>query len=286
MRRTVAIVLTIVGVAAFTYVQYTKRPAPGVPRTPDGKVDMAAAAPRTADGKPDLSGIWTTDGTGPEEMERLFPGLADLAVPGDDPRDFSKYFLNVFADVQQQDVPMRPDAVPILMARLKDGFATHVPTSKCQPAGIPMGDLLPSPRRFVQTPDLLVIVSEGINPPRLIHLDGRPLPTDPNPQWLGHSTGTWDADTLVVDTVGFTDLSWIDGMGHPRSEAMRITERLRRRDFGHVEVQVTFDDPKMYTKPFSIAYTQTLLPDAELLEYVCTENEKPAIRTASRQATP
>jgi len=274
MLRTVVVVLLGAALAIFTYVQYTSGQAPGVPRTPDGKVDLAAAAPRTADGKPDLSGIWTTDGTGPAEMERLFPGIGDLSVPGDDARYFSKYFLNVFADFTQPDVPMRPEAVPILMARLKDGFATHVPTSKCQPAGIPMGDLLPSPRRFVQTPDLLVIVTEGINPTRTIHTDGRALPTDPNPQWVGHSTGKWDGDTLVVDTVGFTDRSWIDGMGHPRSEAMHITERLRRRDFGHVEVQVTFDDPTLYTKPFSIAYTQTLTPDTELTEYVCTENEK------------
>ena len=138
-----------------------------------------------------------------------------------------------------------------------------------------MGDLLALPRRFIHVPGLMVILS-GANPPRLIYLDGRKHPVDPQPAWLGYSVGAWEGDTLVVETRGFTDKSWLDAFGHPRSESMRITERIRRRDFGHLDVQVTLDDPKVYTKPFSIRYSVTLTPDTDILETVCAENERDA----------
>jgi hypothetical protein len=136
-----------------------------------------------------------------------------------------------------------------------------------------MGDLLVLPRRFIHVPGLMVILSEA-NPPRLIYLDGRKHPVDPQPAWQGYSVGAWEGDTLVVETRGFTDRSWLDAFGHPRSEAMRITERIRRRDFGHLDVQVTFDDPKLYSKQFSIRYSVTLTPDTDILETVCAENER------------
>jgi len=138
-----------------------------------------------------------------------------------------------------------------------------------------MGDLLALPRRFIHVPGLMVILSEA-NPPRLIYLDGRKHPVDPQPAWLGYSVGAWEGDTLVVETRGFTDKSWLDAFGHPRSEAMRITERIRRRDFGHLDVQVTLDDPKLYSKQFSIRYSVTLTPDTDILETVCVENERDA----------
>ena len=153
------------------------------------------------------------------------------------------------------------------------------------PAGIPMGDLLPLPRRVLHTPGLLAILYEGINPQRLIYTDGRKLPVDPQPAWMGYSVGRWDGDTLVVETNGFTDRSWLDGIGHPRSEATRITERIRRRDFGHMEIDVTIDDPRSYTKPFSIRYTQTLMPDTDILEYICTENKEIARISAANSRT-
>ena len=136
-----------------------------------------------------------------------------------------------------------------------------------------MGDLLSIPRQFVQTPGLLVILYEGINPQRLIHLDGRTHPVDPQPAWLGYSVGAWQGDMLVVETRGFNDRTWLDAFGHPRSEAMRLVERLRRRDYGHIDVETTIDDPRTYTKPFTIRYTQTLIPDSAFLETVC-ENER------------
>jgi hypothetical protein len=271
LRHTAIAVLYIV-IAVTADAQWLNHPAPGIPRTKDGKPDLSARTPRTSDGKPDLSGVWTTDGTPREENERLFPGLADLAVPGDDPTTFSKYFLNVFADVGNKDVPIKPEALQIFLERLKS-FGKDNPTSHCLPASIPMGDLLPLPRRFIQLPGLLVVLYEGVNPPRLIYMDGRKHVVE-QPAWMGYSVGRWQGDTLVVETRGFNDRSWLDAGGHPRTEAMSIVERFTRRDFGHIDVQLTFEDPGAYTKPFSIRFTQTLTPDTDVIEYVCAENER------------
>jgi len=267
-----------VGAAASVSAQWIHYPVPGIPRTRDGKPDLSAATPKGANGKPDLSGIWSTDPTPFAEMERLFPFFTPFAVPGDDPRMFTKYFMDVFADVRPEDVPMRPEAALLFKERMAAAdSAREAPTARCFPAGIPMGDLLPLPRRVIHTPGVLAVLYEGINPHRMIYLDGRSLPVDPQPAWMGYSVGKWDGDTMVVESSGFSDRSWLDGMGHPRSEATRITERLRRRDFGHMEVDVTIDDPKSYTKPFSLRYTQTLVPDTDILEYICTENEKDSV---------
>ncbi|HEY6616484.1 MAG TPA: hypothetical protein VIZ32_18260, partial [Vicinamibacterales bacterium] len=242
-----------------------------IPRTKDGKPNLTAPAPR-ANGKPDLSGVWTTNGSPPGEIEKLFPGIADLAVPGDDPRGFPKFFLNVFADYKNEDVPLKAEALQVFLARAKS-LGKDNPTSHCLPAGIPMGDLLPVPRRFIHLPNLLVILYEGVNPQRMIYLDGRTHVLE-QPAWLGYSVGKWEGDTLVVDTRGFNDRTWLDAFGHPRTEAMHIVERITRRDFGHIDVQMTFEDPGAYTKPFSITFTQTLTPDTDVIEGVCNENEK------------
>jgi hypothetical protein len=268
---TVIICLTLV---ISVEAQWVNHPSPGIPRTKDGKPNLAARTPTTADGKPDLTGIWTTDRTPLPELERLFPGLGDLAVPGDGPEVLHKYFMNVLADFKREDSPLRKEFVPILIQRGEDQ-GKDSPTAKCLPPGVPMGDLLALPRRFIHVPGLMVILSEA-NPPRLIYLDGRKHPVDPQPAWLGYSVGAWEGDTLVVETRGFTDKSWLDAFGHPRSEAMRITERIRRRDFGHLDVQVTLDDPKLYSKQFSIRYSVTLTPDTDILETVCVENERDA----------
>ena len=270
-RSSLAVVGAFLTLAISAQAQWINHPSAGVPRTKDGKPILTAPAPKTSDGKPDLSGIWTTDRTPRTELDRLFPGLGDLAVPGDSPDLFNKYFLNVLADFKPEESPLRKEFVPLLMRRAEDQ-GKDIPTARCLPAGIPMADLLALPRRLVHSPRLLVMLSEAL-PPRLIHLDGRKHPVDPNPSWLGYSVGTWEGDTLVVETRGFNDKAWMDGFGHPRSEAMRITERLRRRDFGHMDVQVTMEDATVYTKPFSIRYTVTLTPDTDLLESVC-ENER------------
>ena len=169
-------------------------------------------------------------------------------MPGDDPRMFTKYFLNIFADFKPEDTPFRPEAAQAFGRHMQTTTADQAPTARCFPAGIPMGDLLPLPRRFIHTPGLLAILYEGINPQRMIYTDGRKLPVDPQPAWLGYSVGSWDGDVLVVESSGYSDRSWLDGIGHARSEATRITERIRRRDFGHLEVDVTIDDPRTYTQ--------------------------------------
>jgi hypothetical protein len=270
--RNAAIAILCTATAVTAHAQWLNHPAAGIPRTTDGKPNLSAPAPRTADGKPDLSGVWTTDGTGAAEIDRLFPGISDLAVPGDDPRSFPKYFLNVFADYRNEDVPIKREVMPIFLARAKS-LGKDNPTSHCLPAGIPMGDLLPAPRRFIQLPNLLVILYEGVNPQRMIYLDGRKHVIE-QPAWLGYSVGRWEGDTLVVDTRGFNDRTWLDAFGHPRTEAMHIVERFTRRDFGHIDVEMTFEDPGAYTKPFSIRFSQTLTPDTDVIEYVCAENEK------------
>jgi len=272
MRTAIVAVILCTGAVTSGHAQWLDHPTAGLPKQ-DGKPNLSAPAPRAADGKPDLSGVWTTDSTPPDEMTRLFPGLDALAVPGDDPRFLHKYFMNVFVDIKPEDTPLTPLGAKIFLPRAKT-MSSDVPTSHCLPAGIPMGDLLPAPRRFIQLPGLLVVLYDGINPQRMIYMDGRKHVSDPLPTWMGYSVGTWEGDTLVVDSRGFNDRTWLDAFGHPRTESMHIVERIRRRDFGHIEVQMTFDDPAAYTKPFSIRFTQTLRPNMDIIEGVCAENER------------
>jgi hypothetical protein len=222
--------------------QWLNYPAPGIPRTPDGKPNLAAPAPRTSDGKPDLSGVWTGPGAG-------------------------SYDRNIARDLKPSDI--QPWAEAIYQQRVRD-MGKDAPRANCLPdpfAYYHMVDVA----RIVQIPGVIVMLYQGTTNSvhRTIFTDGRPLPKDPNPTWMGYSVGHWDGDTLVVDTAGFNDRSWLDIEGHPHSEALRITERFRRRDFGHMDLEMTIDDPKTFTKPFSFRMDQTLTPDTDLLESVC-----------------
>lgn len=246
---------------------------PRIPRTKDGKPNLTAPAPRDAKGKPSLSGMWSTDATPRPEMERLFGFLGAFIVPGDDPLTFSKYMLNIMADFKPEDDPIRPEFAPILKQHGDERSAGDSPTVRCWPAGLPMAIGFPDPYKIVQTSGLTLIMIEG-EPTRQIFTDGRKHPADPDPSWYGYSVGKWEGDTFVVDTVGFNDRTWLDGFGHPHSEALHTVERYHRRDFGHMDLQVTLEDPKVYTRPVTVKYTQTLAPDTDLLDYVCTENEK------------
>ncbi len=254
--------------------QWMHSPTPGIPRTKSGRPNLSAPAPRAPNGKPDLSGLWQVEATPFAEMTRLFgEGLDSLSVPGDDLRTFSKYAISVLADFDPKEAPIRPEAARITQSR-GESLGKENPTTLCEFGGVPFGGLLPFPNKFVQAPGEIVILQEGDGGVRQVFTDGRRHTADPPPSWMGYSVGRWEGDSLVVDTNGFNDKAWIDGMGHPRSEAMRVEERYRRRDFGHMDVVVTFDDPKMYTKTFSIRYTLDLVPDSEVGEYVCAENEK------------
>jgi hypothetical protein len=252
--------------------QWMHSPTPGIPRTRDGKPNLLAAAPRL-NGKPDLSGLWQVEPTPFAEMSRLFGnGLDTFSVPGDDLHLFNKYTISVLADFKPDEAPLRPQAAEILKRRFAHPGTN--PTTHCQMAGLPFGGILPFANKFIQAPGVIVVMQEGDGAVRQIFTDGRKHTADPEPTWMGYSVGRWDGDSLVVDSRGFNDKAWLDGSGDPRSEAMHLQERYRRRDFGHMDVEVTFDDPQMYTRIFSIKYTLDLMPDSEIGEYICAENEK------------
>jgi hypothetical protein len=254
--------------------QWVNYPTPGLPRGKDGKVLLNAPAPRTREGRPDLSGVWHVEPTGLPEMKRIFGNDVDaLDVPGMEAHTISKYGISVLIDFKPEDSPLRKDvADTITRANRHETGIDNL--ARCLPGGIPLGTLLSEFTKIVQTPGLTLVMHELDNATRQIYTDGRPFPTDPSPSWLGYSTGRWERDTLVVETIGFNGKAPLDIIGNPRSEKMRITERYRRRDVGHLDVEITFDDPVVYTKPFTIKVTHLLQPDTDVLEYFCNENEK------------
>ncbi len=234
--------------SASVEAQWINHPTPGIPRTADGKPDLAAPVPRAADGKPDLSGVWNMNGLG--------------------------YSTNI------TNVEMLPWAQRIYQERLAT-YGHEDPASNCLPEGPRAGLAGLEPFRIVQTPHVSFFMYES-SPPRQIFADGRKLPDDPTPSWMGYSVARWEGDTFIVDTTGYNERTWLDFTGHPHSEALRMTERFRRTDFGHMQVSITFEDPKAYTKPWTIDVAVNLVPDTELLEYVCLENEKDRPRLVGR----
>ena len=237
------------------------------PRAADGRVDLAGPAPRTADGKPDLSGIWDK-------------GLLPSEVPG--PGPFSGIAPSLaFRDLKNAlgaEVPMLPWAVKLKTERHAADSKEH-PDAHCLPLHPIQLHLHPQPRKIIQTPTLMVFLYEANDGRREIHLDGRPLPTnDPQPFWYGYSTGRWEGDTLVVESNGFKDQSWIDEWGTPGSDRLKLTERIRRPTFGALQIQMTIEDAKTFTKPFSFTVEQRLMPDTDLIEFVCGENNLSAAR--------
>jgi hypothetical protein len=225
--------------------QWTSSKTPNAPRTKDGKVDLAAKAPRLPDGKPDLGGIW------------LVPGL--------------KYLINIAADLK--DVPFQPWAAAEYKQRMET-MGKDDPNNLCLPSGIPEKDAVTSPWKIVQTPGLIIILYESRTIFRQIFMDGRPLPKDPNPTWQGYSVGHWDGDTLVVETTGSNGKAWLDTNGHPVTDALHVIEKFHRKDYGHMDLEITIDDPKAYTKPWTVTENPTLQPDDELIEYICEENNR------------
>jgi hypothetical protein len=206
-------------------------------------------------------------------MKRLFgDGVDTIEVPGMEIDTISKYAVNIFQDFKPSDAPVRPEVGEVLKRR-GDGGSEVLPPTHCLPAGVPLSSLLSEVTKIVQTPGLTLIMLE-LGGTRQIYTDGRKHVADPSPSWLGYSVATWEGDTLVVDTVGFNGKSWLDVIGHPQSEAAHLVERYRRRDFGHMDVEITIDDSTWYTKPFTINVTHLLQPDTDILEYFCNENEQ------------
>ena len=226
--------------------QWLNYPTAGIPRTPDGKPDLSAPAPKTTNGKPDLSGLW---------------------------RPVGGYVANIAKDLKADEVPFQPWAEALFKQR-QENHSKDDPTGWCVPGGVPRSDLVGYPFKILQSPELVVILYEAVHSFRQIFMDGRQLPKDPNPAWMGYSIAKWEDDTLVVETMGFNDHGWLDNGGRPSTDALRVTERIRRRDFGNAEIRITIDDPKAYMKPWTVTLPLALEADTELLEYVCGENNK------------
>jgi hypothetical protein len=255
----VAIMLAIGSVPLVA--QWLRYPTAGVPRTQDGKPNLAAPAPRLPDGKPDFSGVWENEGFDPTRAEGL-----DAAGPPRTP------FFDL-AHGLAGGVPYLPRAAELRRAR-KAEFSKDNPDARCLPIGPLQMMAHPLPKKIVHVPGLLVILHERNMEYRQIFTDGRALPDDPQPSWNGYSAGTWEGDTLVVRTMGFRDGLWADFNGSPLTERARMTERVRRPAYGRLEVAVTIDDPGAYTRPWTVDLNQRIALDTDLLEYVCLENEK------------
>lgn len=248
--------------------QWLNHRDPKIPRTADGKPHLSAPAPRI-DGRPDLSGVWQAERTPVDEFVKVLgPMFPQLQI---DYTDVTKHFVNVFWGLKPEDEPLRPDGAAALKQHRSSG--REFTAAYCLPASLPATISLLA-FKMIQAPGVVVVMPGSDDPPRQIYTDGRSLPNDPAPSWTGHSVGSWQGDTLVVETVGITTRALLDASGHPRSDAMRITERFHRRDVGHIDFEITFDDPKFYTRPFGFKTTLLLLPDTDVLEYVCTENQK------------
>jgi len=224
--------------------QWVHYPTPGIPRTRDGKPNLTAPTPRTREGLPDFSGIW--------------------AAASD------KYLPNLGAD--GVEIPMQPWAAKLYQERQENNGKDR-PSGRCLPHSVTDFDAHFMPKKLIQAPGLLAMLFESYHSYRQIFIDGRPLPEQRDPAWFGYSVGTWEGDTLMVDTIGVNEKTWLDDGGHPHSDALHIIERFRRPNFGHMEVRLTIDDPKAYTKSWTVTIPWVFMADTELLDWVC-ENEK------------
>ena len=228
--------------------QWLKHPTPGIPRFPDGRPNLSAPAPRTADGKPDVSGLW---------------------------RAAVNYISNLPRGARPGEVVMLRWAEALVRER-RENFSRDDPSAKCIPGGVPRSTLVSAayPMRIVTAPGRVVILYEAIQSWREVFTDGRDLPKTMNPTWMGYSIGRWEGDDLVVTTAGFNNQGWLDNAGHPNTDRLRVTERFRRKTFGSMDVVITIDDPGAYENPWSVTLPLAFQPDTELLEYICSENNR------------
>jgi hypothetical protein len=257
-------VLLLMALSLPLSAQWLQYPTPGVPRLPDGSPNLQAPTPRTPDGKPDFSGIWEPEKNRPCPPE----GCADMQVPLE--------FLNIGSSVKD-GLPYQPWAAEIRKTRTEQNGKDD-PVSRCLPGGIVKLHTTPQLRKIIQIPGLLVTLNEMDATYRQIFLDGRPLPQVDIASFKGYSSGKWEGDTLVVESAGFSDGIWLDRNGSPLTDAAKITERFRRVNYGRMEIEITVDDPKAYTRPWTIKLNHNLVLNTELIDYICSENEKDAGR--------
>jgi hypothetical protein len=257
-RIALVVIMLFVGLAGL-HAQWVRYPTPGVPRLPDGKPKLDAPAPRTTDGKPDFSGMW--------QAAKLLPCNDVTLICTDLP--ISEQFRNIGAGLEG-GLPYQGWA----RERMAQKGPTDDPYTRCVTPGGPRMHLLPTMKKIAQMPALMIILNEYNMTYRQVFLDGRPLPVDPQPTWNGYSSARWDGDTLVVESIGFRDDQWLDAAGSPLTSAARVVERFRRPDYGHLRIEITVDDLKAYTRPWTVNIEQSIVLDTEMLDAVCWENEK------------
>jgi hypothetical protein len=257
-RIAMVVVMLFVGPAGLL-AQWVRYPTQGVPRLPDGEPKLDASAPRTTDGKPDFSGMW--------QAAKLLPCNDVTLICTDLP--ISEQFRNIGAGLEG-GLPYQVWA----RERMAQKGPTDDPYTRCVTPGGPRMHLLPTMKKIAQMPALMIIMNEYNMSYRQVFLDGRPLPVDPQPTWNGYSSARWDGDTLVVESIGFRDDQWLDAAGSPLTSAARVVERFRRPDYGHLRIEITVDDPKAYTRLWTVNVEQSIVLDTEMLDAVCWENEK------------
>ena len=261
--RAAAVLSAVVIMSAALSAQWPDYRKANAPRTSDGAIDMNAPAPKTADGTPDLSGTWSNVARG-RGAAREQLGLDEKPMAS---------FANIGVGFKD-GLPLRPEAAAVLKERMAN-FSKDNPDVWCLPLGNQQFNSHPFPSKIIQAPDTIVILYETHMGLRQIFMDGRPLPNnDPQPWFYGYSVGRWDGDTLVIETIGFKDGGWLDINGSPLSEKGRTIERFRRTNYGTIEIEQTIDDPVNYTRPFTTRLTWRLMPDTEIMEMVCTENNQ------------
>jgi hypothetical protein len=246
MLRSLPVAALLCATSTLASAQWFNVRTPGIPRLPDGTANLSAPTPRTQDGKPDLAGIW---------------------------KPSPPYIGNIASDLKPGDAPFQPWAAELFKQR-RATESKDDPTGNCIPGGVPRSDAVPYPFKIVNSEKMVIILYEAVHSYRQIFTDGRELPKDPNPTWQGYSIGHWEGDDFVAQTAGFNNQGWLDNDGRPATDALRVTERFRRKDFGNMDIVITIDDSKAYTKPWNVTLPLKLMPDTDLLEYVCNENNK------------
>ena len=264
--------------AAVLFAQWADYPTAG-PRTKDGKIDLTAPPPRTSDGKIDFTGLWEPargpgrGGAQAKGQAKGAPPAAPPATPAASDEPPVGQFFNIGAGFKEGLPPLTPWGAQVRAQRKADDNKDN-PDAHCMPLGLTQLHMHPQPRKILQTNQAIVILYEANGNTRQILMDGRSLPkNDPSPWWYGYSVGHWDGDTLVIETTGFRDDVWLDVEGSPLTSTGKMTERWRRPSFGSMQIDVTIEDPKAYTKPFTIRVNHRLMPDTELMEFVCEERD-------------